>query len=166
MIRRNTKGSLLAEYPAVLWMLFIGIAIPMILIASCGYRALLFYFAVRDSCYKAAKAPSFSQAQTSATTTFNTEVAAWNGISGTESIFIVTKPLNGNPPTISNTKLPANTVNTNLNIYFIREIGNGSIQPLVSGGTYMGMTIPGLTGPFPLQIKYDTYVENPSGLMN
>jgi hypothetical protein len=166
MIRRNSKGSLLAEYPAVLWMLFIGIAIPMILIASCAYRGLLFYFAVRDSCYKAAKAPSFSQAQASATTTFNIEVAGWHGISGTETIFIMTKPLNGNPPTISSTKLPANTVNTNLNIYFIREIGNGSIQPLLSTGAFMGLNIPGLSGPFPIQIKYDTYVENPSGLMN
>jgi hypothetical protein len=166
MTYRKQKGSLLAEYPAVLWMLLFGIALPMILLASIGYRGLLFYFAVRDSCYKAAKAASFSSAQTIDATAFNTEVAAWHGIGGTETIFIVTKPLNGNAPSVSSTFLPAGSVNTNTNIYFIREIGNGTIQPLVSAGSLLGLNIPGLSGPFPLQIKYDTYVENPSGLMN
>ena len=156
----------MAEYPAVLWMLFFGIAIPMILLAGFAYRGLLFYFAVRDSCYKAAKAPSFSAAQNTATTTFNTEVAAWHGISGTEAVDVGVKALTSGTLTYLPGPLAPGSVNTSANIYFIREIGTGSIQPLISTGPFLGMNVPGLSGPFPLTVKYETYVENPQGLTN
>src|SRR5271155_4426034 len=102
---RKSRGYSLAEMPAGLMLLFIGIAFPMIILASIAYRSFLVFFATRDCCMKAAKQSTFTNAQATATAVFNTDMAAWNGISGTEQTNIVTKPLGGGANTISGAPL-------------------------------------------------------------
>ncbi len=158
----------MAEYPAVLWMFLFGLALPMMGIASFGYRALCFYFAVRDSCYWAAKSSTFTNAIAAAQTRFNTEVAAFNGISGTETLNVCVKPYNPPGPD-QHYWSPAQLngqINTGVNLYFLEEQGTGTIQPLFPTGAFLGLNIPGLSGPYTMLIKFDVYAENPNGLGN
>jgi hypothetical protein len=165
-LKRNGLGTTIAELPAVLILLFIGLTIPMLCYASCLYRTIFFYFAVRDSCNRAAKQSTFTLAQGTASSLFATDKAGWNDISGTESIKILIKPIPSGSPTFSSSPLAPGTVNTNSNMYFIRETAVGSISPLIGTASWFGMSIPGLNGPMPLTIVVDAYVENPNGLTN
>jgi hypothetical protein len=164
--KRNCFGDTIAELPAVMFLLFIGLLIPMMCYASSVYRMVFFYFAVRDSCNRAAKASTFTAAGTTANTVFTTDVAGWNDISGTQSIKILIKPIPSGPATFATSPLAQGTVNVTNNMYFIRETAVGSIHPLFGPGSWLGISIPGFTGPLPLNIVVDAYVENPSGLTN
>lgn len=163
--KNGLTGNSLAELPAGMIFLLVGIAIPLLILSSISYRALLLYFACRDSCVRASKAPTFSEAQTRATASFTRSIAAFTEISGTQTIRIVIKPLSGASATVVNGPLPAGTVNTTNNIYLIRELVNGTVSPLIAMRSgYFGMNIPGLTSTFNLAMRYDSLVENPDGL--
>ncbi len=163
--KKGLSGNSIAELPAGMIFLFVGIAVPMLILSSISYRAVLLYFACRDSCIRAAKAPTFSEAQTRATTSFNRSIAGFHEISGTQQIRIVIKPLTGTGSSVVNGPLPSNSVNTSNNVYLIRELVNGTVSPLIAmGGGYFGMNIPGLTSTFNVAMRYDALVENPDGL--
>lgn len=163
--RLGYAGYSLAELPAGMIFLFVGLVIPMIVLCSITYRASIFYFAVRDSCIRAAKAPTFSEARTRANASFTRAVAAFSEISGTQQIRIVVKPLNGDPATIVDGPIPRARLNANDNLYLIRETATGTVAPLVAmNGGFFGMSIPGLTGTYPLTLRYDALVENTDGL--
>lgn len=145
--------------------LFIGIILPLICLVSISYRGLLFYFATRDSCVKASKASSFTDAQARANAAFTRAMAGFSEISGTQSIQIVIKPLAGGNPVLRSAPLPQNSIDTNTQMYLIRETSVGRLNPLIAmTGGYMGLQIPGLTTGFPIRMKYESYVENPNGL--
>lgn len=163
--KNGLTGNSLAELPAGMIFLFVGIAIPLLILSSISYRALLLYFACRDSCVRASKAPTYSEAQTRATNFFNRNISGFTEISGTQTIRIVIKPLSGASATVVNGPLAAGTVNTTNNIYLIRELVNGTVSPLFAmRGRYFGLNIPGLTSTFNLALRYDSLVENPDGL--
>lgn len=162
---RSQKGSLLAEMPAGLYLLFIGIALPMLVMASMFTRSFLLYQATIDSCRKAARSPSFSEARTNATSEFNTNAAAWNGISGTPTFSVMVKPLSGAVTQVHTNPLPNGSVQISQNVYLARVVVEGQVEPLVRiGHHWQGMSIPGLTKPYPLTVAYVSYFENPSGL--
>lgn len=163
--RKGRKGYSIAELPAGMIFLFVGVAIPLLVLSSITYRALFLYFACRDSCIRAAKAPTFTEAQTRASASFTRSVAGFNEISGTQNLRIVIKPLSGGALSVVTGPLAAGSVNTTNNVYFIRELVNGTVAPLVSmNGKYLGLNIPGLTASFNLSLRYDALVENPDGL--
>jgi hypothetical protein len=166
--RKRRKGSLLAEMPATMYLIFFGLLLPLIGIATIGYRISLAYFAVRDSCYKAAKSSTFSTAPSAATlnaaAAWTTDTAAWHGISGTETIFIVAQPIAGGTESVFSSKLTT-APNTTTNMYFIRLIANCQIQPFFpTPKGWMGLAVPGLTTAYPLTMKYQYFVENTAGL--
>ena len=162
---KRQQGYSIAELPAGLILLFIGIFIPLMILASISYRVSLLYFATRDSCIRAAKAPTFTAAQLKAQTTLARDIAAFSELAGSETIQIMTKPLSGGSATFSSVRLPPNSVDTNNNIYFIKETVNGTVAPLVTmKPSYFGSSIPGLTASFNVQMTFEAYVENPNGL--
>lgn len=137
----------------------------MIVLSSITYRAMLLYFATRDSCIRAAKAPTFTDARARATLYFNRAVAGFSEISGTQNIVILIKPIPTGAPTQRSTPVPTGQINTTSNLYFIRETVTGRISPLVAmTGGFFGLSIPGLTTAFPINMRYDALVENPNGL--
>lgn len=162
----------MVEFPAVMYLIFIGLLVPLIGLATFGYRIAMIYFATRDACYKAAISSTFGTVSSSppgavanAASTWNRDVAAWHGISGNETIYIVQHPINGSAETLYTAKLTAAQVNTQANMYFIRLIAQCNIQPFFpTPGGWQGMAVPGLTTQFPITMKYQTYVENTSGL--
>jgi hypothetical protein len=170
--RHRKKGSILAEFPAAMYVIFFGMLLPLIGLTVIGYRVACVYFAVRDSCYKAAKSGTFgsllipNSAVYNANAAWTTDTAAWSGIAtnSTETIYIVTHPINGSAETVQAVKLAA-PPNTTLNMYFIRLTASAQIQPFFYSSSWMGLgAVPGLNAPFPLTITYQYYAENPTGL--
>jgi len=164
--RVRANGYLIAEAPAVLMMLFMGFVFPLIGICVFGYRAAFMYFCVRDVCYRAATAASFSSAKTGGNTTWTTDLAAWPGVAavGTPTYTIIITTPATNTTTTSSGVLT--TVDTYNNIYFMQVTATGNIQPFLgTGWTILGATIPGLNGAYKLQMSQQVYVENPNGLV-
>lgn len=161
---RNRKGTAIAEMPASLYLIFIGLLIPFIGLVTFGVRGALIYFSVRDTCYHAAKASTFTNAKAIAATTWANDLKLWGGSTGTQTTYVVVHQLSGTDPPPSVSPLPASPAPdpTKAN-YFIRVVANCSIQPLF-GGSWQGMQVPGLTVPYNLQMNYEYYAENPSGL--
>ncbi|MBA3859876.1 MAG: hypothetical protein C0507_23450 [Cyanobacteria bacterium PR.3.49] len=145
--------------------LFVGVAIPMLILCSITYRATLLFFAVRDSCIRAAKAPTYTEAQTRANNSFTRSIAAFSEITGTQQIRILVKPVNGSAASVVNGPIAQAALNKTDNLYFIREVATGTVSPLIAmKGGYFGMSIPGLTTAFNVTFRYDALVENPDGL--
>jgi hypothetical protein len=157
----------------VMYVIFFILLLPLIALVSIGYRVSFLYFAVRDACYQAAKATTFSgstglNAQTAASTawTKDTATTAWSGLSGTEVIYIVTQPIAGGAESVTSTHLPTTPQpSTSTNVYSIRLIATCSIQPMFPAANgWQGISIPGFTQAMPITLKYQCFVENASGL--
>ncbi len=162
----------MAELPAVLYLLFIGLVIPMVAMAVFSYRVSLAFFAARNAASQAARSPTFTAAQTAATTAWNTDTAAWNGITPvTENLYIVTHQIadagaggtTDGSESVSSTKLAQGTVNVAQNVYFYRTVCVATIAPWFSG-KWFGLKIPILTAPYSLTMNYEEVVENTAGL--
>lgn len=168
--RRKTKsgvrGYSIAELPAALILLIVGIMLPMIILASISYRASFLWFATRDACIRAAKAPTYTQGAANANTRFAADIGAFSEISGTLTLRVLRKRVDNNSaPTVLTGPINSNQLNTNNSIYFIRTVCNGTVAPLVKqAGNYFGLIIPGLTTDMDVRFFYEAYVENPNGL--
>jgi hypothetical protein len=168
---RRPNGNSLAEMPAALYLLFVGIFIPLLALAVFSYRISLVFFAVRDAACQAAKSQTFTAAQAAASSSWAHDISGWNGISGTENLVIVIHSIadGGNSgtsdgaETISSTALPQNSVNTATKVYFYRTICTCTMQPWF-GGKWIGLKIPGLTAPYTSTMNYQEVVESTAGL--
>jgi hypothetical protein len=163
---RSQSGTLMAELPLVLWILFVGLLFPLLIYSSIGYRGSILYFAADSASKRAAKAPTYTDATSDASTTLSTTLASFTGITtSTPTISVMAQPIAGGAPTIYPGKLPVGTVNTSQYIYFVMSHVDADLSPLVQfNGGWMGMNIPGLTGPFHLTFNTQAYAENPTGL--
>jgi hypothetical protein len=170
---RRSKGASMAELPAVLYLLFIGLIVPMVAMAVFSYRVSLAYFAARNAASQAARAATFTAATAAATTAWTTDTGAWNGISPvTENLYIVTHQIidagssgsgTDGTETVSSTKLTQGTVNVAQNVYFYRTVCVVTIAPWFSG-KWFGLKIPMITAPYNLMLNYQEVVENTAGL--
>jgi len=160
------KGYSLAELPVALWVIFIMFLFPLAIMASLGYRAVILYYGVNSATQRAAKSPSFTEAQANAAAVITACTANFPNIKASapvESIQI--KPLSGAAPKFSTTKLAPGSVDINNNLYFVVTQVDADLDPLVQfNGGWMGLNIPGLTGPYHLQYRMEAYCENPNGL--
>ena len=161
---RSQKGTLLV-LSAGLYLVFVGIGLPMLIMASLFTRTFFLYQATTDSCRKAACASTFSDAQKTATHDFNRKKAIWKGISGAPSFSVLVKPLGPGPIKVKAAPLPEGSVQKSENVYLARVIVNGQVEPLISlNAGWQGMNIPFLTQPYPLTFSHVARFENPSGL--
>jgi hypothetical protein len=164
--RRRPKGTAVTELPVVLWILFVFLLFPLLIFASIGYRGSILYFAADSAVKKAAKSPTFTDANTRDAAVLSTTLGPFSGIAaGAPVLSVMVKPIAGGNPTIYPGKLAPGSVDTSKNLYFVMSKVDADLSPLVQfNGSWMGMSIPGLTGPFHLTINTQSYAENPSGL--
>lgn len=164
---RKSHGSVIADTPGTIWALFIALVFPAMCYASLFYRATFVYFATRDAAYYAAKSSTFTNGQTNASTKFTTDMNTFSGISGTYTLYIVAQPIAGGAPTLYTSPLGTGGLDTQNNVYFLKVVTTSTIQPLFTmGPSWLGLSIPGLTGPYHLTVVAQCYSENPTGLMN
>jgi len=140
----------------------------------CLQHSGFFYFAVRDCCYQAAKEQSFTDANAKAKLYFQNGIDAWKGLKakGDPKVVVVIRDMSGSSTAAAGTREVAGPlkgsdipVNTQNNVYMLKVYCDGQIQPLIQTGNFsMFSNIPGLTGPFPIQMTYQVYTENPTGL--
>jgi hypothetical protein len=168
---RRKSGSVIAESPAVLMMLFMGFVFPLIGICVFGYRAACLYLCVRDVCYKAATSSTYTLAKSNGNTAWTSDLAAWGGLTsgGTPIYEIITTYTGSSTSTTAGSTTTStsalSTVDTYNNIYFIQVSCVGNITPLLgSGWKVFGASIPGLNANYSLSMKQQVYVENPNGL--
>lgn len=164
-VTRSQAGNLMAEMPAGLYVLFFGIAMPMLIMATMATRAFLCYQATIDSCKQASRQSTFTLARNKALAVFAASSAAWTGISGTPTFAIIRKPLGAGPNKVYGAPLPTGDISSSSYVYLARVVVVGQIDPLFPiGYNYAGMSIPGLTTGYPLTMTYVFFFENPSGL--
>jgi hypothetical protein len=145
---------------------------PLIFYVTMLYRCVFAYYAARDSCYKAAKAQTWTLGcggGGTGPTALQNDLLNIPGIVvvPTPSYKVVIQPLSGGSSTEQ--AGPLGSVNPGTNVYFIEETVNFTISPLLGNnpaGTWMGLAIPGMTVAFPLTIRTQFYAENPQGLVN
>ncbi len=141
----------MAELPAALLLLLIGIAFPCIIFSSIFYRVYMFNCMVKNSCQVGAS-----------------QVDVPTGIQSVKD-FLVAKSLSGvvvNPaPTVTVLKraityTPSSGPKVTYTAYFLQVVATGTVDPIVHFTSFFGLSIPGLTGPVPLSCTQATYFEN------
>lgn len=149
MKKRNSKGSQLAELPAALILLLLGIAFPLIIMASVFYKVYLFQCIIKNGAQVGATQVDLTTATSSASTYCTTHKPAGVDV---------------NVPTVS---LVQRDVNYNNNsgaqtyrAYFLQVTASGTVAPLVQMGSLFGIQVPGLTGPMNLTATQAVYFEN------
>ena len=188
-IRNRTKarkcGTTLAELPVGLWIVFLGFCFPLFVLVSTVIRFALFWEAAREATDAACQAQYYIDPGNSsnglgsvalATNTANNVAAMFPGLIVTSvNCYIVATSLTytqavGQPQgdmTQASVISPANQcltspANPSQNIYQIKVVVSGNIQPLFSMPG--GLPIPGLNEPYPVTVSQLRMYENTPGL--
>lgn len=172
----RTAGSVLAEMPVALWILFVGIGLPLIVAITIALRYGLFWQAARQAAQACCQTQTFyapptataTSAVQAANTAANNTVNAFGGCSLNEvDVYIGQTPFNSLNTTWSsnpNTPLQASQIDTDQNIYSVKVVLIGEVQPLVTLNVpYLG-SIPGLTQSCPATVAEERVFEHASGL--
>lgn len=168
---KRNRGSSIIELPFALWIVLLGLVMPLIILATIGMRYTFLLNAAKEAVHAAAQAKSFQQdyppdlcAQTVAQKTAKMCCQGFSGVTlNTVTTSIVITPVSGTPST-QTTKLAA-PASEDGNVYQIQVQLDGAISPLVSlpGGVF-GLSVPGLTQPYPITTFAKEMSENPQGL--
>ncbi len=193
-LKSNMFGMTIAELPAGLWIIFVGIAMPLMCLVLTTVRFALFWEATREAAAAACSAQAYATSTTTSqpgvtqmsaiTLAQNTavnvssmmsgisinpdDVQCWIIITPLANAAAVGNPGNNNTSEASTTvgpNTPLNTsVDTTANLYQLRVDVTGQIQPVCSLSNTFFGNIPGLTQPFPVTISMTRVFENPQGL--
>jgi hypothetical protein len=178
--RSAQSGYSIAEMPAAIWVLFVCLLFPLLILVTTTIRASFLSACAKDAAHAAAKAKIFensnaqpgdppdaitmavNQAQATAQALGGSAITIEPGDVKTE---IVTSTL-ASPPTVSFSSQPLqpgqlDAVN---NVYAIQVTVTGNVQPLVTFPKVLG-DVPGLTGPIKMNAVAREMVENPQMLL-
>lgn len=168
---RKRRGSSLAELPAALWLLFVGMIFPFIGLATLTLRSTFLNTIAKDAAHAAAKAQTFStssatkpSAQQIVTDCITQEAAKFAGINvtGHDLHILITNIATGT--TVSQpTKLAAPPDAEN-NLYSAEVVVKGTVDPLIRVTIPLVSGVPGLDKPLVLECRGCETFENPQGL--
>jgi hypothetical protein len=170
---RNSSGTSFVEAPVAIWILILGLVMPLIAFATIGLRYTFFLNAAHQAVHAAAQAKSFQQdfppnlsSQTLAQQTALTCTKAFSGVilnSVTTSI-VITPAQAGSAPTMQSSPLSTPADDTKF-LYQIQVQLVGQLSPLIPlPTTVFGFNIPGLTAPYQIQTIAKEVSENTQGL--
>jgi hypothetical protein len=178
--KRRRRGTTIAELPLGLWMVFVGIGFPVFILATLTARFALFWEAAREAAQAACQArtfynnPPFPSTALSAVNAANSAasnvLATFPGSTLTQpaQVWIVITPISSQgtlTPNMYGPNMALSAVNTDLNMYQVRVVLTGKVQPLFTlPFSYFG-NIPGLTQAFPTTVAEERVFENPEGLI-
>jgi hypothetical protein len=174
-------GTSIAELPVALWVIFIGIGMPLLSLALITVRFGLFVEAAREAADVASQAQNYTgtgqTGQTSAVTLAqDTAVRVASSFSGITlspdnvNCWIVITPLSAiSSNSSSSTVVGPNTSLTSppdptKNLYQLRVDISGQIQPMLAMPIEGFLNIPGLSSPMPAKVSMTRVIENPPGL--
>lgn len=172
MGKRNCRGSVIAETPGALWLLFVLFLVPFIDLATVMLRYTFVVSASRDAAHAASKAKTFSanlsttdlSARNAADTTGRQTAAAFSEITvSSVTTAIVSTDLSTQVVTRRSTPLTA-PADTSLYLYEYETTVSGQINPLITFTVGPFPSIPGLSAPVAVAVTSREFVENPQGL--
>ncbi len=175
-LKRNSIGTTIAELPMVLWLIFMGIGMPLLSLSLITARYALFIESAREAADAACSCQSFSAISGSSSTNSitlaqNTAVAVASTFPGIAvspdnvTCAIVSTPLAGGNSTVgaANTSL-AIPPDPSQNLYQIQVTVTGQIQPMLAMPLPGFLNIPGLSAPMVATTTMQRVYQNPSGL--
>lgn len=169
---RPAKGSITAELPVVLWVIFVAMTIPLVAMVSFSIRYNFLVAASRDAAYTASRAttyaadvsPSELSAVHSADAAARVTASKFSEITvNSVSTNIIITRLSTGVITRQNQAL-AQPADTSTYVYQIETVVNGSTTPLLALEECYWNRVPGLTAPINVSIASKAYFENPQGL--
>lgn len=169
---RLTLASVAAELPIVLWLLFCGLMIPLVIMVSFSIRYSFLVAASRDAAFAASRCRTFATDVSStkqsaihtSKTVAETVAQQFNEISLTSvnTNIIITKLADG---TVSKqSSALAQPADTSAYAYQIEVVVNGQAQPILKLEDARLQNIPGLTAPIKVSVCSKDFFENPQGL--
>ncbi len=176
--RRTSSGTSMAELPAAMWLLFVALLFPLMILAITSIRASFMGVCAKDAAHAASKAKVFQNANaqpgdppdavTLAVTTAQATAQGLGGItidSQDVKTRIVISTL-GSPPQVSfsDDSLAANSIDTVNNVYSVQVLVTGKAEPIIKFPDFFG-SIPGLTKPLTMTAVGREIVENPQMLV-
>ncbi len=172
--KARLRGTTMAELPLVLWVVFVGIGMPLLSLTLITARYALFVEAAREAADAACSCQIFMPAAGSsamdavslAQTTAQTVAATFPGISlNNVTCSIVVTPLAGGTSTVgaANTAL-ISAPDPSQNLYQLQVNLAGQIQPMLNVPTPEFVNIPGLSAPVAANISMTRVFQNPVGL--
>ncbi len=169
-MRDRRSGSFIAEYVAVIVVIFLCLLFPLINLVTAGLRYCLVLQAVHDGLQAAAPATTFTVASGTNSvmnlgpTAIADTLSKYTGISNTsirtriKSTDIATQTVTDYP---WDTKLAAPAAQTS--IYTIECQVSADVEPLINFGGVCQM-VPGICGPMHVDIAAQELTENPAGM--
>ena len=169
--RNRTRGYAIAESPAFLYVLFLGLTFPLVNLCTVGLRYSFLVIAAHESATQAALSRTFQQetsptdpsAKTAAEQTAQLMTRSFDGVhlknvtTRIEVTHIDTKAV---VRTEDRLALPADTTNF---MYMLETELAAQVNPLIAMDM-KGIDIPGLTGPMQVSVCSRKLSENPQGL--
>lgn len=168
----NARASVAAELPVVLWVIIVGMTIPLVVLVSFSIRYNFLVAASRDAAYSASRATTYA-ADVSATQLSAMHAADAAArltaskfseitVNSVSTNIVITRLSNG-VVTLQSQAL-AQPADTTTYAYQLETIVNGSTTPLLVVDQNLWNGIPGLTAPINVSVASRAYFENPQGL--
>lgn len=165
--KRNRKGSTIADTPITLWLLFLGLTLPLMDLASITMRYTFLLAAARDGAFAASREQTYTLADAAAKARINATATTFTGITVTGiTTNVVATNLASKAVILRQPNKLASPANPNTNLYQIESVVNGTIQPFINMGGSAAVlpNIPGVTAPVQTTVACREYFENPQGL--
>lgn len=165
---RSRRGSFIADAPMALWLLFIGLTLPFLNLASITMRYTFVLAAARDGAFAASRETTYTLADAALRAKVAQTAASFTGIT-INPAQVRTYVVTTNIATKVSTRQPARlgaAANPTANIYSIEAEVPALIQPFINLNGMGGMlpNVPGLTSPVATTCICREYFENPQGL--
>lgn len=171
-MNRLTRGSALVDIPLSLWILMLGLALPLADLATMSLRVVLLQSIARDAAMVASRCKTFSKgslgqspsAIQAASDVVAARAAKLSGVtvSSVNTCIVITNLIDRT--SVQQSTPLSQPADTDLYVYSIRTSVVGTVSPLITfDGCLFGM-VPGLTGPAKISVSTQTFCEFPQGL--
>lgn len=166
----RTKGSSIAEAPAVLWFLIVVILLPLLNLATACVRAYFLYDACHKAALSSAKARSFEVSGSSPSAVVTADRTArdiagrFQGVRVTQVrtvILAIDTTTRAKQVFASHLTTPPNTSQF---AYEVQVTVQGQVDPIFLFDLGYFIDVPGVTAPIPLTITDQALIENTQGL--
>lgn len=153
--RQNDKGSGIAELPGAIMLLLIGFAVPLIIYGTYFYRIYMFNCLVKNACQRGAAQLDLAKATTEVNNYLTNHGFVGITVSVPATVTVVTRTTTYNQVGVGN---------QNYDNYYLQVSANSQVAPLIPLPSFFGMSIPGMSGPLPLNMTTQSYFENQQAL--
>ena len=168
---RTKRGVYMVEAPIAMWLVFVFLLMPFVIMGSLALRTAFLYSAAKDGAHAAARAKTYSlgTAERPAAVVEAKESAERTGHSftGVEIVSVDTKIVETNLSSGAESFVAgplAQPADVSKNLYQLQVTVQANVEPLIRYQLPFFGDVPGLTSAMKLTAVASEMVENPDGL--